>query len=429
MTVRKIFSIFSFLAFLIPAVYAQSDCTLQSELIFDDWNLESGTFGGLQSSYRFTEVTDGVDAIVTIVDMRNARLVSLDLGNTGAWNAFQPQVEMRTQRYGGTSAYMDFQFTFVIGGTTTPIDLGNWTATAIDIDGDDYRLREVVVFGGATAYTTESSTKLSTQILNLWGETSYAFMAKRVDTENGISVTATAHMVSMEFENAHTFYYRAGVVDNGGSSGWSDAPDRMFSLNFTPCLIESYVNPRREEIELSFPVEWLSFDATPNTQGVVLNWATAYEENNQMFVVQRSTDGVSYTDLHMLPATGNKIGVSEYSFVDRTADKGTYFYRIMQQDIDGAHSHTQIEEVVISEDRWATVHAELQGQVLKIAAQYADYARLRIVHSSGLEMYKGTVEGMYEVKDLDVSRWSEGAYWVVMITPNGHKTHATFIKR
>ncbi|MEO0684839.1 MAG: hypothetical protein AAFY76_07270, partial [Cyanobacteria bacterium J06649_11] len=82
-----------------------------------------------------------------------------------------------------------------------------------------------------------------------------------------------------------------------------------------------------------------------------------------------------------------------------------------------------------SEDRWATVHAELQGQVLKIAAQYADYARLRIVHSSGLEMYKGTVEGMYEVKDLDVSRWSEGAYWVVMITPNGHKTHATFIKR
>ncbi|MEL6133654.1 MAG: hypothetical protein AAFR59_09855, partial [Bacteroidota bacterium] len=390
---------------------------------------EAGTFGALRSIYRFSDVITGVDALVEILEVQNARLISLDLSTTGAAQAFQPQVEMLVQNYRGTAAYIDFKFTFVIGGTSTPIKLGDWTATAIDVDGDDYRLREAVAFSGAMAFTTENESKLNTLVRNLWGSTSYIFLAEDVDHESGISTTATSHMVSMEFEEANTFIYRAGIIDNGGVDGWSDAPDRMFSLNFSPCLVESYDDPMREETELSFPVEWLSFEAQPTAQGVVLNWATSFEENNQMFVVQRSTDGQTYTDVHSLPASGNKIGVSEYTFVDRTAERGTYYYRIMQQDIDGGQSHTQIEEVALTGAQLPTLQTEVTGQMLHLAIQYADSGHIRIVHSSGLEMYRDTVAGIYQEETLDLSRWTAGAYWVILTSPSGNKVHKTFIKR
>jgi hypothetical protein len=95
----------------------------------------------------------------------------------------------------------------------------------------------------------------------------------------------------------------------------------------------------------NLPVEWAGFEAQPEEAGVSLNWSTANETNNDRFEVQRSNDGVTFETIAEVDAAGNSSKLNSYNYFDTNPQNGTNFYQIVQVDLDGKNTASEILSV------------------------------------------------------------------------------------
>ncbi|MEL6135503.1 MAG: hypothetical protein AAFR59_19255, partial [Bacteroidota bacterium] len=329
----------------------------------------------------------------------------------------------------GNRGYMDFRIEFVISGSTIPMSVGNWIATAIDIDGDSYRLREAVGFAGGKGFTIENTTSLLPEDINLAGRTGNYFICKSTKNVPGIGTAATQHMVSMEFNNENTFFYRTAIKDNGKKKYASYATERMFSLNFSPCLTNAYTAPQFLLTQVILPVEWANFETTPRNGGVHIAWATTRETNNQTFKIQRSRDGIYYEDIAEVPAVGNSETTTTYTYTDRFFETGQFFYRILQVDVAGMENFSTVEQVSLSGMGTLSLKAYAQDQLLHMEIFHGQKGQVHIIDRNGRIMYQSLIHDAHQVTDLNTHDWSTGMYWIIIKNGNGEKTNQSFLKR
>ena len=76
--------------------------------------------------------------------------------------------------------------------------------------------------------------------------------------------------------------------------------------------------------------------------GNLLEWSTAMENNSQMFIIEKSEDGVNYENAGFVNAMGNSDIGKSYRYLDVGITKEKTFYRLKQLDLDGrsSYSHT-----------------------------------------------------------------------------------------
>ncbi len=99
---------------------------------------------------------------------------------------------------------------------------------------------------------------------------------------------------------------------------------------------------------ITYPVDWLSFEASQEgPEQVLLQWSTAREENNQGFDIERSLDGRIYQTLAHVKGRGNSEREESYYYMDNRVKGGSYYYRLRQQDIDGLFSYSPVVEVEV----------------------------------------------------------------------------------
>jgi hypothetical protein len=95
-------------------------------------------------------------------------------------------------------------------------------------------------------------------------------------------------------------------------------------------------------------VQLVSFQARAIGAAVQVAWQTASEENNAYFVVERSSDGTSFTPLAQLVGQGISTRAASYSYVDQPATQGsttTLYYRLRQVDLDGTATLSPLQVV------------------------------------------------------------------------------------
>lgn len=93
----------------------------------------------------------------------------------------------------------------------------------------------------------------------------------------------------------------------------------------------------------TLPVTFLGITASAGEHGtVLLKWATATEQNNKGFSVERSADGVSYTEIGWVNGAGNSNEQISYVFNDRTPVSGMNYYRLKQLDLDGRTNYSNV---------------------------------------------------------------------------------------
>lgn len=76
--------------------------------------------------------------------------------------------------------------------------------------------------------------------------------------------------------------------------------------------------------------------------GIMLNWSTEAEENNSMFIIEKSVDGVDFTDVGTVEGAGNSHEANEYSYLDVMARAEKNYYRLKQVDFDGSYLYSEI---------------------------------------------------------------------------------------
>jgi len=85
----------------------------------------------------------------------------------------------------------------------------------------------------------------------------------------------------------------------------------------------------------TLPIELLYFTGEAFTDGVHLSWATATEQDNDHFTIQRSSDGQQWQNVLEVQGAGNSVVERDYSANDPSPMPGLSYYRLKQTDIHG----------------------------------------------------------------------------------------------
>ncbi len=89
------------------------------------------------------------------------------------------------------------------------------------------------------------------------------------------------------------------------------------------------------------PVELVFFLVETEGYHNVLIWQTATEINNDYFSVERSENGIDFSEIGIVDGYGNSSEKIKYRFVDQQIGRDVY-YRLMQTDFDGTFSYSPI---------------------------------------------------------------------------------------
>lgn len=93
------------------------------------------------------------------------------------------------------------------------------------------------------------------------------------------------------------------------------------------------------------PAGLLSFAGQREGTVNKLHWTTASERNNKGFMLQRSADGVTYSDLGFISSRangGNSNDPLAYAFTDNAPAGNKQYYRLRQEDLDGRQQYSNI---------------------------------------------------------------------------------------
>lgn len=101
-------------------------------------------------------------------------------------------------------------------------------------------------------------------------------------------------------------------------------------------------------ISAALPVQFASFSLTQANCEVDVKWSTATELNNSHFLVERSSDGISYTALAQISGAGNSSMLRSYQYKDNHPLSGNNYYRVRQVDLDGRSKTTIVQTVRIT---------------------------------------------------------------------------------
>ena len=99
------------------------------------------------------------------------------------------------------------------------------------------------------------------------------------------------------------------------------------------------------------PVSLLYFRANWEDNKVALAWATAVEQNNDYFLVERSSNATEFRTIKKVNGAGTTSAESTYFTYDEHPGKGKIYYRLKQVDLNGAFAYSPVEVVEIKEDR------------------------------------------------------------------------------
>lgn len=91
----------------------------------------------------------------------------------------------------------------------------------------------------------------------------------------------------------------------------------------------------------ALPVQFTLFNFRCDNGRVVLTWHTAAEENSLRFIIQRSPDGIQWTEAGSVPAAGNSITERTYTFTDNNP-LSTNYYRLAEYDINGRVQYSSV---------------------------------------------------------------------------------------
>ena len=93
------------------------------------------------------------------------------------------------------------------------------------------------------------------------------------------------------------------------------------------------------------PVELTSFSADAVNGKVMLSWVTATEINNSGFSIEKSSDNKKFEEISFIKGKGSTAEKSYYSYVDKSALSGKYYYRLKQIDLNGTYQYSKSVEI------------------------------------------------------------------------------------
>lgn len=184
--------------------------------------------------------------------------------------------------------------------------------------------------------------------------------------------------------------YKGGIRDGFALSSFAQSDNILFDI-YKGGISDGFALNSVGSIggEVPLPVELVLFTGTFQNGYVYLFWKTASELNNELFIVERSSDGIYFIALHAVEGAGTTNIPKEYSFIDKKPLPGPNYYRLKQIDFDQKFTYSKI------------IFIQADEQVNSPLTVYPNPSfKTDVVHLTLAGIINGTLA---EVKIIDVS--------------------------
>jgi hypothetical protein len=173
------------------------------------------------------------------------------------------------------------------------------------------------------------------------------------------------------------------------------------------------------------PIKLVSFTAqlTDGAPPVQLAWATSFEQNNDYFLVQRSSDGQSFSNIDSVPAATDAENGHSYTAVDANPLAGKDYYRLAQVNLDGTFTYSGIDEVTITQGQQGlrvSPNPADQSVVAELRNKGTGTFQLRLTDVEGrtLRIWTFQKQDQYWSQALDIGNFAVGSYFLQAIGSN-----------
>lgn len=332
------------------------------------------------------------DGIVTIGN-NNIIAASISGGSSGSYVKTTGSGVLKTTISNGTA------ITFHVGNAAyNPVTITNNSGLADDFD---VRVMDEVYNGGPTGEPLASYARVK----RTW-------MINKATANNGAGIDFSFEWNASDVDGSivtpKLFHY-----DNV-QGRWTKQTGSYTYPNSTSLVYTGYTGSFSPfavvDEQFTLPVTWLSFTAKKIETAVLLEWKTASEQNSLDFLVQHSTNGVSWTTIGNKNAGGFTSTISTYRFTHQTPANGNNYYRIVQRDADGKYSYSKVLQLYFDNYR---NNLQILGNpvcngILLVQIRQDDYLGVYTNDGRLLEQKLYAV-GLHSIQ---VSQYSKGAYYL-----------------
>jgi hypothetical protein len=161
------------------------------------------------------------------------------------------------------------------------------------------------------------------------------------------------------------------------------------------------------------PVQLKTFNVKLTRANTVeLNWATATEQNNKLFEIERSADGMLFEKIGDIAGADNSQLERRYTYTDVQPLKGMSYYRLRQVDFDGRSSYSPVRTTNIGKNAVITMAPSPATDIITISTESPaqDDAAWQVFDVSGRLVLAGIWPAEALSLDMEVHSLPEGAY-------------------
>ena len=162
---------------------------------------------------------------------------------------------------------------------------------------------------------------------------------------------------------------------------------------------------------------FFTFSAEKAERAVRLHWATNTASRTANFVLERSTDGISFTEIHHRSVTPD--GYRQvFDYTDGTLTYGTYYYRLRREMRSGAVHYSEVRRVDFAIDLAAVqVFPNPTVRIIKTAlrAYLGRSVRLQLINQYGQVLEEKRYENLEEeLPEFDMREYPDGLYFITV---------------
>ena len=255
---------------------------------------------------------------------------------------------------------------------------------------------------------------------------------------NGEAMTSSVVVTSLD----------GSVVLNADGS-FTFTPNPGFtgtSTTFTYQLLDNGFSPASSNIAtvtlnfsapISLPVKLISFTAQLTSDSKVdLKWSTATEINASHFVIERSFDGQSYSEIGTVFAIGNSTNIQNYFFTDNLipTTKTVIYYRLRQEDVDGKTDYSATRIIRTGkQDATVTILAYPNPVTSEVHITIPNnwqgkLVNYEVVNVSGQTAKRMVTGSSSQTETLNLSQLAPGFY-LIKVTCNGEVAQEKIVRK
>lgn len=172
-----------------------------------------------------------------------------------------------------------------------------------------------------------------------------------------------------------------------------------------------------------FSLIWEAFNTQCISGKTQITWNTLQEQNTTVFVVRRSIDGITWTNIGSLPAAGNSQFALSYSFTDPQASADAVYYQILHEGPDRRQTYSPVLTSQCEQSESFKVYPNpTQGNCwVNIQSERSHTVSIHVHNAQGALLKKQLVEiqSGINVFELSLANYPKGVYTLMFTWSDG----------